>query len=210
MKHHTKLNDVRQKIMNSALNLMADAGFDGVSVRAICQAAKVHSNSITYHFGGKENLFKDMLSQMKADIYEGSLHVLEMECATAGEFRFCLTMFFEEVLRQMLKNKLLLRLAMRERQRCGPDPALKGYHEKIQGFIRRGQKVGLLNKNLSAEFVSGVFMDRIFIQVVNSDDLKAQYGVSIEDPDYRKDWIKNNIELFLNGLITHNQPSSTP
>lgn len=49
------------KIMNVAVPLFAQKGFAGVSVKEIAETAGVNIALISYHFGGKENLYGAIL-----------------------------------------------------------------------------------------------------------------------------------------------------
>jgi AcrR family transcriptional regulator len=51
----------RERLLDAAEELFADYGFNGVSVRQIVEAAKVNLGAIPYHFGTKENLFKEVI-----------------------------------------------------------------------------------------------------------------------------------------------------
>ncbi len=47
----------RDRLMEAALDLFGQSGFNGVSVREIASDAKINVAQINYHFGGKEGLF---------------------------------------------------------------------------------------------------------------------------------------------------------
>lgn len=49
--------DVKIKIMDAAKVLFARKGFEGTTVRQICDEAGVALALVSYHFGGKENVF---------------------------------------------------------------------------------------------------------------------------------------------------------
>ena len=51
----------KERLLDAAEELFADYGFNGVSVRQIVRAAKVNLGAIPYHFGTKENLFKQVI-----------------------------------------------------------------------------------------------------------------------------------------------------
>jgi AcrR family transcriptional regulator len=51
----------RERILKAALNLFADRGYEGASVRAIVSKAKVNQAAINYHFAGKEGLYRAVL-----------------------------------------------------------------------------------------------------------------------------------------------------
>ena len=201
----TSSRDVKQRLREEALELMSERGYDGVSVRDICKAAGVNANAITYHFGGKDGLFSSLMEGLTDDIYEIPFQILKSDCTTIGEFRLCLTLFFEETLRQMLKNRRLIILISQE-CRCQDEKDLfKVFHKNIQDFLERGVAQSIVNPNLDPAFVTGVFMDRIFVQVVSASHIKHNHGVDINNATYRKEWIQKNMELFLHGLINNKE-----
>ncbi|MEN6566958.1 MAG: TetR/AcrR family transcriptional regulator [Veillonellales bacterium] len=55
--------DSRLKLIEAATPLFAKRGFAAVSIRQLAEAAGVNSAMISYHFGSKENLYKEVLEQ---------------------------------------------------------------------------------------------------------------------------------------------------
>lgn len=53
----------RSRILETALRLFSQGGFDKVSVRDIAQAARVNVAAISYHFGGKAGLYRAALTE---------------------------------------------------------------------------------------------------------------------------------------------------
>jgi AcrR family transcriptional regulator len=51
----------RQHILKAAIDLFAERGFEGASVRAIVTKARVNQAAINYHFKGKEGLYLEVL-----------------------------------------------------------------------------------------------------------------------------------------------------
>jgi AcrR family transcriptional regulator len=49
------------RLLDAAEELFADYGYNGVSVRDIVELAKANLGAIPYHFGSKENLFKEVI-----------------------------------------------------------------------------------------------------------------------------------------------------
>jgi len=61
--------ETKDKILAAAKELFAQKGFDGTSTREIVNAAGVNISLISYHFGGKENLFFSMFDHFMEDTY---------------------------------------------------------------------------------------------------------------------------------------------
>ncbi len=54
----------KDKIINSAIELFADKGFDRTSIRDISRLANTSVSMISYHFGGKEGLYNSILKNL--------------------------------------------------------------------------------------------------------------------------------------------------
>jgi AcrR family transcriptional regulator len=53
--------DTRRRLLEAALIVFADKGFDGTGIRDIAERAKANSAMVQYHFGGKEGLYLEAL-----------------------------------------------------------------------------------------------------------------------------------------------------
>lgn len=49
--------DIKIRMLQAAKSLFAKQGFEGTSVRQICEAASANVALVSYYFGGKENMF---------------------------------------------------------------------------------------------------------------------------------------------------------
>jgi AcrR family transcriptional regulator len=59
-----KLADARERIMEVAIELFAERGFEGTSVRTIANRAQVNLASVNYHFKSKKNLLLEVMSKV--------------------------------------------------------------------------------------------------------------------------------------------------
>lgn len=70
MDGHNSASPTRQRLLESALDLFAARGYDGVNVREIARAAGITEGSVYNHFKGKEAireaLFTEIVEKMKA------------------------------------------------------------------------------------------------------------------------------------------------
>ena len=54
--------NTRNRILEAAGGLFAECGFRGATVRMICERARVNLSAIKYHFGGKDELYYEVLN----------------------------------------------------------------------------------------------------------------------------------------------------
>ncbi|MEK5520562.1 TetR family transcriptional regulator [Heyndrickxia sporothermodurans] len=64
-KSNDKNKVVRDQILQAAKKLFAKKGYEGTTVRQICNEANVSLALVSYHFGGKENVFFEMFEPIR-------------------------------------------------------------------------------------------------------------------------------------------------
>lgn len=55
--------DIKSRILLAAKKLFASQGYEGTTIRQICEEASANVALVSYHFGGKENLFGALFEQ---------------------------------------------------------------------------------------------------------------------------------------------------
>jgi AcrR family transcriptional regulator len=60
----------RERLLQSATRLFADNGYRGASVRDICNLAGANPGAVSYHFGGKRQLYRAVLRRAAAGLAE--------------------------------------------------------------------------------------------------------------------------------------------
>jgi len=68
-------SDTRSRLLETAATLFADHGYRGASVRHICDLARANPGAVSYHFGGKKQLYRVVLRKAAAALTE--LKVIE-------------------------------------------------------------------------------------------------------------------------------------
>ena len=58
----------RERIIQAATDLFAESGFRGASVRDICNLAGANPGAVSYHFGGKRQLYRAVLRRAAAEL----------------------------------------------------------------------------------------------------------------------------------------------
>ncbi len=58
----------RERLLQAASRLFADSGYRGASVRDICNLAGANPGAVSYHFGGKRQLYRAVLRRAAAGL----------------------------------------------------------------------------------------------------------------------------------------------
>lgn len=95
-------DQTRNVILDAAEEICARQGFEALSVRSISDAAGVNVAAITYHFGGKAQLFEEMFRRRVQPLNEHRLAMLDQALAGSGPH------VLEEVIRAFVAPPLTL------------------------------------------------------------------------------------------------------
>jgi AcrR family transcriptional regulator len=199
--------DTRDRLIQVAKTLFAEKGFDGSTVKDIADKAKVNISLISYHFQGKEGLYRTCLEQFgKARL--AATEKLLQKPASYEEFRVRLEMFVEEIFSANLEEPELSRIVTRE---CDLQSAVAidifrntflRCHETLVNFLKAAQDHGILRKELHPEMTAGVLMGGI-IHLVQKDKINETFfGRTIRDRKYRESVIQNSMSFWLHGCAT--------
>jgi len=80
------LPDSRSRLLAAATPLFARRGLNGVSVRELASAAGVNLSMISYHFGGKEGLYAEIL-KAQFSVFRHIDEIAKMDLPPLGKFR---------------------------------------------------------------------------------------------------------------------------
>jgi AcrR family transcriptional regulator len=72
--------DTRERVLDAALDLFGERGLTGTTVRDIASRAKVNVAAISYHFGGKEKLYRavaeNLIGGIEGRVASRAAHIL--------------------------------------------------------------------------------------------------------------------------------------
>lgn len=127
---------VRDRLLNVALKLFAQKGFESTSVREIASAAEVTKPTIYYYFKNKEGLYLELLDHVCGTIE----NTVMLSLASQGTARSRIESFILGILNSIIENndnnQLLYVLFLDSRR-----DILSRSHERIRNLI-----TGILNE----------------------------------------------------------------
>ncbi len=117
---------VRERLLGAAAAEFAERGYTGASVRSICVRAGTNLGSVSYHFGGKRQLYRAVLRRSAEELDE-DLAMLSLSAATPARERA------SKILALLDAHPLAVRLLLRDLA-GGGEAAL----EALAPLLRRG------------------------------------------------------------------------
>lgn len=189
-------------ILDAAVRLFSESGYDGVSMRRIAEEAGVSKANIYHHFASKEALYFAIMRQSAAELTK----LLEGLAEGAGPFDERLQVFAQAHLQHLMDNDMRVRLVIREAFSGDEEMARTLVEQVIGGIVKRiisifeaGQRAGLLRADLDPGLCATLLMgcDLFYFQ---SQGLLRQIpeAASVRNPET---YSKGMADVLLNGML---------
>ena len=152
-----KNSKIREAIIDAALELFREQGYDKVSVNAICKKAYVAHSSFYYLFSGKE----DLISYMLRDVMESDPIVTDELVFAANDIErmWAIGSRYLDVCRRIGHE---ITSSMYQLELRGNFPCLKIIHSADEWFVRfteNAQAQGIIRSTLPASFLGPFILD---------------------------------------------------
>lgn len=203
----------KARLMEAATKLFAEHGLEGTSTRDIAKAADLNISLISYYFGGKEGLYKEVLAQFAERMRretEKVLASLDLQNLNRDSF--------QSIMRAIITEMLPLKMTHREihvllqREMMSGLPFSKDIYENIFSKIlktivsiyEKGQKKGFVRKEInpyvlffSLVHASDSFMQMSFNCPIHSDINENLYKL----PEQIKEYGEQMYLIFVEGVL---------
>ena len=118
MARHKQTEDTWRRILDSAEELFALAGYDGASTREIAKAADISINTLHYHCGGKKKLYEKVLERAVVSVTDlVNAHVqriLDRDLNNAGMLEDSITQLIDDLFNILHEHPNYARLFFRQ------------------------------------------------------------------------------------------------
>lgn len=202
--------DAKKCILESAAKLFSKLGLDKTSTRDISKDSHANISLISYHFGGKEGLYREVMREF-------ALKVREQVQPTITEFRsqpMTKELFRKEV-ETMVDNMIAMRTAHPEislilaREKIEGMPLSKEVHEEvfyplIQNFFqmfKAAQAKGIIREHLHPAIFFITLSEGVFgfFELMDcGTQISKDCAEFIKDKDLLKQQV---VDLYLNGVL---------
>jgi AcrR family transcriptional regulator len=199
--------DSREALLQAAKHVFAMKGFAGATVKDLADAAKVNSSLVSYHFGGKEGLYRSCLESFAMDRLESNERILSPP-KSREEFSLRLRLFAEEMISIHEREANIIRMIHRGLENLDPLTVeiFKDVFYRIFGslrkFIEAAQASGIVRADLDAETTTGVIFGSLMHNLRCQDLAKMIGKPTLDDPEYRTLFIDHLLGVFSEGLWT--------
>jgi len=199
-------HDSREALLREAKRVFAAKGFEGATVKDLATAAGVNISLVSYHFGGKEGLYRTCLESFGMERVESTERILRA-AASREDFRVRMKLFAEDFIAIHFKEPDTCKMITRGIDSLDSVTAevfqnvfLRVFNA-LHGFIQAGQRTGILRDGFDCE-ATAFFLMGSLMHILRSQDLIRVLGKpTLDNASYRDQVIDQWVESFTNGIF---------
>jgi len=196
--------DTRHRLLRAAQKLFSKNGFESTTVKELADDAGVNVSLVSYHFGGKENLYRACLEQFTKERLAATQRVLQAP-HSLEELRVRLRMFIEEFATTHIENNQACQMIHRECEK--PDSIAEDIFkdtfvklfQTLVAFFEKAREAGYIRKDMEAPYLARAFWGSVLFQLKMDEVNERFFGETMKDPIFREKTINHVLMYFMNG-----------
>ena len=200
--------DTKTLLMDAAKTLFAKNGFNGTSVKEICELAGVNVSLISYHFGSKEGLYRACLETFGTQKLESAKRTL-VAPKSIEEMRTRLMMYAEEMMRCHVDDPQTTRMVQRAMVTdtdISHQVFEKTFVQMFQilvGFMTNAQGSGLIRNGVDPFMAASAFTGPIMHLGMTEHIRVRIFGesLSLANEEFRRHALDQIVGIFLRGIV---------
>ncbi len=196
----------RKSILQSALSLFAERGFDGAVIRDIAAEAGVNHAMVKYHFVNKENLWKEAVSYLFERAAEEILiaddELTDLSTLQASE------LFIRKYVQYCAKHpehaQIMVQASVRDNDRLkwAVDCFIKDRHKTWIDGIAQAQKEGVWPQSINPVYLLYITVSVSQTIFMLAPEVKRTHGTNVKSSTVVNDYADAIIELFFKHHVT--------
>ncbi|MEQ1877769.1 MAG: TetR family transcriptional regulator, partial [Bdellovibrionia bacterium] len=197
----------REQLMKAASHLFAKHGFDGVTVRDIAQAAEVNVAAVSYHFEGKEGLYRAVIEEFAHEKKTKMQSMLSKAPQNVQEYRILQRLLLYDFLSDVIANPHHCQILMKEIDAGLPmaadifEKTMMQNFKMIMKVHEDAQEKGFLRKDLDPKMIALIIQGIVFHMQRVEGIRKRFFKESLVDEKTRQQTIDQICTVLLDGMI---------
>ncbi len=194
-------------ILDEAKKQFCEKGYEGTSVRDICEAAGANVSAIKYHFGGKEGLYRECFFHYGEERLKKSEKILT-KAQSLEELKLRIKLFSEDFLKDGLENSHVTKMICREIEIENPliqdifESTFLKVYSLFYSFFFDAQERGIIRKDVDAHQITS-FVFHSLTTTLRVDHVGEKYFQrTLKNEEYRTQFINNLITIVFDGIKT--------
>lgn len=201
----TSEKNTEELLHDAALKVFAKSGFSGATVKEIADEAGVNISLISYHYKGKEGLYRACLERFGRARLEIAQKILQAPI-NREDFNAKLRLWMEQFLEAHLESPQMITIINREVMTdfnlvkdIFAATFLRSFHTLVE-FFESAKKRGILKKNIDTEIFATIVFGSI-CHAGRTENIQLEFfSKSVRDPKYRAHLIEQMLGIVIMGV----------
>lgn len=197
-------------LLEEAKKHFCEKGYEGASIRHICEAAGANVSAIKYHFGGKEGLYRECFLHF-GETRLAQAQKLLTQSNTVEEFQLRIKLFTENFISDALENPHTTKMICREIEIENPliqdifESTFLRVYTTLMDFIIDAQNKRIINPDADAQMITSLIFNTI-TSTLRADHIGEKFFKrTLRNNEYREQFINNLITIVFNGIKIQEQ-----
>lgn len=200
----------RQRLLDAAIKLFAESGFNGVSVDQIVDSVNVNKRMVYHYFGSKDKLYQEVLESIYQRIEQIEFRAIDRGRDPQEKLSRLLESYFDLINNEPEFTRLLLWENLQKGRHLAKGNAAltkNRFLKKFGAIIQDGIERGDFREDLNIPHLLIHFTGLCFIYQSNRFSLSNSLGVDLADPDVQEAGLRQVLVLVFEGIKKQPQPS---
>lgn len=192
----------RQRLIEASIDVLSRQGFDGTTLSSIAQQGGVTQPTLNYHFGTKDQLYRDVISYCAAQ-WMDALEVGDdlRDLSQPDMLKVSLRRLGRVIAEQKVMTRLMLQASMHPEFEAEVEKVLRPGVDALTALVEDLTASGYLRPVPPFVFIS-MFID-VLITTAGVERVKSSvYDQDLSDPSVVDFQIDHLIDILLNGALS--------
>jgi AcrR family transcriptional regulator len=195
----------REQILIQAKKSFAEHGYEGASLREICNSANANVSAVKYHFGDKEGLYRTCLSEYA----ESRLSVVTNILTPANseeELKIKLRLFAEDFLTESFNDFDMSRMLFREIEKMNSimegifEGTFLQFYKQLAYILEDAQTKKIISKNINIETTTCTIFYFLSQTVRMHHVTKKFFKKNLRNSEIQKEQVDNLLTILFHGI----------
>lgn len=194
------MTDNREKILVIAEELFAEYGFEGTSIRELAKKAKVNIAMISYYFGSKEDLMKELIKSRAGSFRPLIENISHSKISCMKKMDMLIEVWVDRIFRHSKFHRVLNReISLQQRSKFNGivSDIMLGNFEEIKKIINEGHRKKEFRKvdvDLTIATLIGTISKIVLSPFLSSRILKLEFGAESLFDEKHKTRLKTHLK----------------
>jgi len=199
---HTDQPHPRKRILDASIKLFAELGYERTSIDLICKEAKVNRAMVSYYYGGKLTLFREIIENSTYEFLRKLREKVYNEKSAKQRLRVFIKLYIERNFQETLVTEIIVREVGSNLANSSDflTPHFLQVIAVLTDVIQEGTETGTFNNTIAPIVMASYVFSALNSYFVLHRLIQQAGSAPLIDPDHRNLIAEQLYKLILKGI----------